>query len=573
MESAGRVVGGGRYRLLGQLGAGGMGTVWRAEDTLLGRQVAIKEVTFPAGVSPEEAEVLRERTRREARAAGRLSHPNAVTVFDVLEEDGRPWLVMELVESRTLAQAVAQDGPLPAGRAAQVGLALLGALEAAHARGILHRDVKPSNVLLAPAGAGQPERVVLTDFGIATSADDPSLTSSGLLLGSPGYIAPERAGGQTPGPASDLWSLGATLFTAVEGRPPFDAGEPLLTVTAVLTGNHAPYALAGPLVPALDGLLEKDPGRRLDAAGARAALQSAAREPAPPQRTLPLPAADPPTQAGATQAGHTAALDLGEVRREAARGAPPAWPARPVRTTAPPAALPVRRRRTPALLGAGALVLALLAGGAVALARGTGGNDPATAAAQPNPTTAAPSPPTAPPPAGSTSPPATPRASSPATPRSAAPTPQATTPAAGSPDLPAGWTTHSSGGWTAAVPASYAVRSFGGFPEYRDPATGRTLRVSTGTGRPDAVADREQQARSFAGDHPDYRQIRIEAADYRGYPAADWEFTYEGLHVFNRVFVVNGRGHSLWWQTRQADFAASRADLERVLATFRPAGS
>ncbi|MCW2622752.1 MAG: serine/threonine protein kinase, partial [Frankiales bacterium] len=315
MDPGGRLVGE-RYRLLGHLGAGGMGTVWRAQDTLLGREVAVKEVTFPPGTRPEEAEVLRERTRREARSAARLSHPNAVTVFDVVEEDGRPWLVLELVEARTLAQAVAEDGPMTPARAALMGLAVLGALEAAHAEGILHRDVKPSNVLLAPAQAGQPERAVLTDFGIATNAGDPSLTSSGLLLGSPAYISPERASGKAPGPASDLWSLGATLFTAVEGRPPYDNGDPLLTVTAVIAGEHAPYALAGPLVPVLDGLLEKDPGRRLDARRAREQLQAVVDQAGAFTRTASTPA---PVAGSAQGLGaRTAALSLGAVREEVA---------------------------------------------------------------------------------------------------------------------------------------------------------------------------------------------------------------------------------------------------------------
>src|ERR671921_437425 len=201
-----------------------MGTVWRATDEVLGREVAVKEVVFPHGVSDRDRDVLRERTRREARAAARLDHPSAVTVYDVVEQDGSPYLVMELVEARTLSEVVRTDGPLSPQATAHVGLALLGALETAHRQGIVHRDVKPGNVMVRDDG-----RVVLTDFGIATSTGDSSLTSTGLLLGSPAYIAPERARGGSPEPASDLWSLGATLFTAVEGRPPFAGDEPILT--------------------------------------------------------------------------------------------------------------------------------------------------------------------------------------------------------------------------------------------------------------------------------------------------------------------------------------------------------
>ncbi|MDP9408546.1 MAG: serine/threonine protein kinase, partial [Actinomycetota bacterium] len=197
----GRLVGG-RYRLDRPLGRGAMGTVWRGHDTRLGRDVAVKEVVLPPSLPEGERRVLRERTLREARVTARLRHPSAVAVYDVVETDGRPCLVMELVEARTLAEVVRDTGPLPPAETARVGLALLGALEAAHDAGVLHRDVKPGNVLLTRNG-----RVVLSDFGIATSVDDVRVTSTGLLLGSPAYMAPERARGRTPGPPSDLWSL------------------------------------------------------------------------------------------------------------------------------------------------------------------------------------------------------------------------------------------------------------------------------------------------------------------------------------------------------------------------------
>ena len=231
----------GRYRLVAPLGTGGMGTVWRAQDELLHREVAVKEVVLPPGLPEEEQEQLRERTRREARAAARLASPHAVTVYDVVEEDGKPFLVMELVEAPTLSHVVREQGPLPPAQVARIGLDLLSALESAHEVGIVHRDVKPSNVLVCPDG-----RVVLSDFGIARSTGDASLTSTGLVLGSPAYIAPERARGEVPGPASDLWSLGATLYTAVEGRPPYDTGNALTTLTAVVSGDPEPCARPSP---------------------------------------------------------------------------------------------------------------------------------------------------------------------------------------------------------------------------------------------------------------------------------------------------------------------------------------
>src|SRR5437763_2688153 len=195
---------------------------------------------------------------REARAAARLDHPCAVRVFDVCDDDGHPFIVMELLSGRTLSDIVHEDGPIAPAEAAEIGLCLLDALQAAHDAGIVHRDVKPGNVMVRGEG-----RVTLTDFGIASTAGDPSITSTGLLLGSPAYIAPERARGGSPQPPSDLWSLGATLYTAVEGRPPFDHRDPVATLTAVVTDDPAPCRLAGPaLGPLLQRLLDKDPARR-----------------------------------------------------------------------------------------------------------------------------------------------------------------------------------------------------------------------------------------------------------------------------------------------------------------------
>src|SRR5947209_2921105 len=209
----------GRYRLGERLGRGGMGVVWAARDELLARPVAVKEVKLPASVDPEERELLRQRTLREARTAARLDHPCAVRMFDVCEEDEQAYLVMELIEGRTLSDVIRDEGPVAPARAAEIGVCLLDALTAAHAAGIVHRDVKPGNVLVRPDG-----RVTLTDFGIASTSDDPSITSTGLLLGSPAYIAPERARGGAPEPMSDLWSLAATLYTSVEGPPPYAPG-------------------------------------------------------------------------------------------------------------------------------------------------------------------------------------------------------------------------------------------------------------------------------------------------------------------------------------------------------------
>ncbi|MFE5759605.1 serine/threonine-protein kinase [Streptomyces massasporeus] len=282
----------GRYRLGKVLGRGGMGTVWRAEDETLGRTVAVKELRFPTNIDQEEKRRLITRTLREAKAIARIRNNSAVTVFDVVQEDDRPWIVMELVEGKSLAEVIREDGLLEPKRAAEVGLAVLDVLRSAHREGILHRDVKPSNVLISDDG-----RVVLTDFGIAQVEGDPSITSTGMLVGAPSYISPERARGHKPGPAADLWSLGGLLYAAVEGAPPYDKGSAIATLTAVMTEPLEEPKNAGPLKDVIHGLLTKDPAQRLDDAGARAMLNSVLHAPEKPEpepmdatKVVPLPA-------------------------------------------------------------------------------------------------------------------------------------------------------------------------------------------------------------------------------------------------------------------------------------------
>src|SRR5262247_278393 len=245
-----------------------MGTVWRATDTLLSRDVAVKEVILPPTMPQSEQDALCERTLREARAAAALSHPSVVQVYDVVTDAGRPWIVMELLEARSLADMVIDDGPLAPRAVAKIGIAMLGALEVAHAAGVLHRDVKPANVLICADG-----RCVLTDFGVARMPTDIQLTTPGMVLGSPHFISPERAMGGAFGPPSDLFSLGVTLYTAVEGRPPFDRGDPFETMRAVVEEAPRPARLAGPLQPVILGLLEKEPARRWPVDRARGALR------------------------------------------------------------------------------------------------------------------------------------------------------------------------------------------------------------------------------------------------------------------------------------------------------------
>ncbi|MER6676489.1 serine/threonine-protein kinase [Streptomyces sp. NPDC000983] len=274
----------GRYRLLSKLGHGGMGTVWRAKDETVDREVAVKEPRIPDHLPERERANAFERMRREARAAARLDHPSVVNVHDVAVVDGQPWIVMELVQGRSLGSAL-QEGTLGARDAARVGLEVLGALEAAHAAGILHRDVKPDNVLL-----GRHDRVVLTDFGIAQIEGETNLTDTGGFVGSPEYIAPERVLGQRPGPASDLWSLGVVLYAATEGVSPFRRSNTPATLQSVLNATPAaPASAQGPLAEVITGLLQKDPARRPNAAQTRALLEAAANPPAlAPTQVVPF---------------------------------------------------------------------------------------------------------------------------------------------------------------------------------------------------------------------------------------------------------------------------------------------
>ena len=349
----GRVIAG-RYNLQHPIGRGAMGVVWRARDQILDRDVAVKEVVISSLLGEEERRNAYQRTLREARTAARLSHRGLVAVYDVAEEDGRPWIVMELVPSRSLDQVLTVEGRLPALRVARIGQQLLSALAAAHIAGVLHRDVKPSNVLIATdrTGTGWDERAVLTDFGIAQFEGDPRLTQTGMVMGSPGFTAPERIRGGDATPASDLWSLGATLYAAVEGRGPYEQRGGAITTMSAIINEDAPVAAhAGRLAPVIAALLRRDPSARPTAPAAARMfayvlpLLSAA-EPEPPAP------AHPPT--AASQARPSAsAIAPGRRRRPRARvqilgSAKPdrlaSWPPPPRRPRSPRPRPPSRRQ-------------------------------------------------------------------------------------------------------------------------------------------------------------------------------------------------------------------------------------
>jgi serine/threonine protein kinase len=352
----------GRYRLLSPLGEGGMGTVWRARDEVLQREVAVKEVRAPAGLPAHEVERMYARLEREAWAAARISNRNVVTVYDVATEDGRPWIVMELVRGIALSDLLDAEGPLPPQRAAHIGAEVLSALRAAHEAGVLHRDVKPGNVLMANDG-----RVVLTDFGIAMVEGSSALTMTGEVIGSPEFLAPERALGRTPGPESDLWSLGVLLYAAVEGNSPFRQNTPLSTLRAIVDEPLRLPHHAGPLEPVIEGLLLKDPAERLSAEQAEHELRVVAAGGTLPARVL----------------GPASPDLLNAEALTAFTQPPPGPPPSPHQFGPPPDTLPAtstrqepdRNRRAAAVLIAGLVVLALaLAGLTYALMNRDGGN-------------------------------------------------------------------------------------------------------------------------------------------------------------------------------------------------------
>ena len=528
----------GRYQLTEKVCAGGMGVVWRGYDELLRRQVAVKELHFPPHMDDEERERLARHTLREARAVAAVDDPSAVRVFDIVEQDGRPWIVMEYLDGSTLTDVIRERGPLPMAEVIHIGQALLNALEAAHAAGVLHRDVKPSNVMIAPDG-----RVALTDFGIATSldgeGDHADTTTSGVIVGSPAYMSPERARGEPPTAASDLWSLGATLWTAAEGRPPFEGPTGLATMTAVATEPAPPCdRCAGPLGDLLARLMDRDPAARPPLDAVRREL--AALVDTAPSRPV---AAEPyPTERLPVAFDRTTALDPIVEAPVAPPVAPRAEPVGPPRDGR-------RDRRR----GVGWLVAALV--GLVVVAAvlatvvlgGKGGSGPSAGKASP-------------------------RASASEHSRS----PSAGSSAAG---LPQGWHRYrnSSLGWTIGVPPGWQVSDGGDTATFTDPAGGRYVKVDTRyPAGPSAIGAWRDQERSFRSSHSGYSRIRLENVDYGGYrDAADWEFTYTSgavtLHALDRAFITDAnRGYAIYFQTHDGQWSSSDGVLQGLLSSFRP---
>lgn len=567
-----------RYRLVRPLGAGGMGRVYLGYDEVLRRDVAVKEVVPPPGLTAAEQDMSATRSLREARAIARLNHPNVVRIYDVVVKEPWPWIVMEYVPSRSLHQAVVEDGPLAPGEVARIGLAVLAALGAAHRAGVVHRDVKPSNVLLSGP------RVVLTDWGLATMEGDATVTRSGMIIGSPAYIAPERAREGVSDLSTDLWSLGATLYAAVEGRAPFERSSAIATLTALATEDLEAPRRAGRLRPALVGLLRKDPGARVGPQEAERLLRKALDrvEPTqalpwrtPRQRTpvkVPVPSEpEVPAAEPATAGPSSAEPPSAEPASVGAAIAGPAT-AEPTPTVEEPIpALPFRFRPDRRTILFGLLGIVLV----VALAVGTGLY--LTARHAPTPRATPPAAPTgglASLPSASTGPSSTAPSSN--VPPSTAPV-AASAPAAGGTALPSGWHPYTDPtGFTVAVPDGWSTFTRDGIVYFKEPGGRRLLGIDqTDKPKMDPVADwRAQEAyRVGHGDFPGYEPLGIRHVDFH-VTAADWEFRYDDhgvrTHVINRGAVFNDhQAYGFYWSTPEDQWQDNLAGFQLIMQTFQ----
>lgn len=528
----------GRYRLGETIGRGGMGKVWRAHDEVLHRTVAVKELTAGQYVSEADRVVLHARTQKEARAAARITHPAVVTVHDVLEHDDRPWIVMQYVDGSSLADTVksAPDGRISPREAARIGLHVLGALSAAHAAGVLHRDVKPGNVLLARDG-----RVLLTDFGIAAIEGDSTITRTGELVGSIDYLAPERVRGADPGPASDLWALGATLYTAVQGESPFRRSSPISTMQAVVTEEAGDAAHAGPLAPVITALLRKDPADRPTAAELERMLLEAmeGRTPTAAQAFVPTRSVTPEElREVADGIAHRPGQGTGDT---ATAPAPPHGAATTVRAGG-------ARWRRAAMVVLLAAAVGAGAGFAVMRYADRAGRTTTNIAAEPYPS---------------------------ATRATAAPVPGG---------VPEGWErVEDPLGFSLVVPVGWKRQMDGDQIDYT-PDNGRhRIRVSVDDS-PDFenpymhMLDVEKSLRERL---PEYRRVRLDQNTFRDQlESCLWEFTwYEKRthpgkrHAIDQVYYTDdGTEYALYMSSPEEDWATTREQFDIVLRHWRPAG-
>ncbi|QPP05571.1 serine/threonine protein kinase [Streptomyces bathyalis] len=518
----------GRYQLSRQLGRGGMGTVWLAGDTLLDRHVAVKKLHVPPHLDDDERTRLYERTRREARSAARISHPGVIVVHDVVEEDGLPCIVMEYVPSRSLSDVLREDGPLAPEAAARTGVAMASALRAAHAAGVLHRDVKPANVLLSRDA----ERIVLTDFGIAAASGTTTLTRTGEFVGSINYAAPERMQGGESGPAADAWALGATLYEAVEGIAPFHRNTWVETAYATASEPPRPMEQAGALGELIEALLAKEPADR-------PTLQQAEEWLAGATGTVALPQGAPWNEREQTAAGP---------RQNGAQEPTPPPASTPVAPPAPaPASAVPRRRRSRAAAWAVCAVVAVaaVAGGGWWLKREAGGSEGGPGKPGPSASHSGPSqsqPPPRPPVADGYQ--------------------RVKEDLGFSVDVPEGWTRQDR-------PGGQEIDFLGG-------PSGRTdLKFSVldfaGNSPLKHWRRLEPEVRAKS---PGYRNLRMNATTYQGRKAAIWEYTWQGrartYHAVDLGFGEEGQQHyALYLSAPDAEWGAAKKHFDTAVKTFR----
>nr|WP_094221213.1 serine/threonine-protein kinase [Streptomyces diastatochromogenes] len=545
-----------RYRLVESIGQGGMGRVWRAVDEILDRLVAVKEIRVD-GHAAEDSRTHRERTLREARATARIDHPNVVRVYDVVDEGQRLWIVMELIPGRSLERIMTEQGPLSPRETAGIGLGLVAALRQVHAGGVLHRDIKPGNVLVE-SGAG---RVVLTDFGIAAIQDAKALTMVGMLVGSPDYMAPERISGRRQGPPSDLWSLGATLSAALAGNSPFSRDTTLATLHAVLYEEPRLPPSAGPLSDLLAALLAKDPSARPGLAEVEQALRAVVYPPVPtvPFRSEPVQptetsgrvgngglGAEPPGAAEGAPAGE----GPGGGSSDEFGGAPPEPAAEPEPTAEPETAVGPHPRRTAllAVLGVVAVgvVVAVLAATSGGGGRREGAGGGTTVASSPTASSAA---------SAAVSPTVSPTVDGTSRPHS--PPPGARTEAGGFAWVPPK-------GWRRDVKTGAEVH-------YTSPDARQELVGKSSLARGDLL-DTWKRSEKDAQQGRDYVKIRLAETRFQGYPAVVWEYTFtlKGTPWHARLlgFDADGKSYQIntWYQPAIEGQAISLYD--RVKDTF-----
>ncbi|MEU6662172.1 serine/threonine-protein kinase [Streptomyces sp. NPDC046821] len=536
----------GRYRLGDSIGRGGMGRVWRAHDEVLHRTVAVKELTAAQYVQEADRAVLLTRTQTEARAAARINHPAVVTVHDVLEHDDRPWIVMELVEGPSLADALKDHGRIQPREAARIGLWTLRALRAAHAAGVLHRDVKPGNVLLARDG-----RVLLTDFGIAQVEGDSTITRTGEIVGSVDYLAPERVSGAAPGPASDLWALGATLYTAVEGKSPFRRTSPISTMQAVVEEEPGDLTSADVLEPVIQALLRKDPAARPSADEAEAMLCEAAegRRPHAAQAYVP------------TQV-HVATATV-RPDRATAVGVPQPMTPGSMTPAAPyaPAAPAARRSRWPRVVAV--CLAAALVGGAAAFAANHYLNDgsPSKGSAAPGPS---PDP----------SPDPTPGSSKGSGHTSASPK---------SGNIPDGWVRRDDPeGFSLMLPADWTRRQDGSQIDYTPDGGKHFVRIAVDKSPdwPDSYQHQLDLERQVRTKLPGYARVSLQANNFRDREGSLWEFTWTAgdqdstsgpRRAIEQTYVDNdGTEYAIYLSVPAADWTEARSQFDAILRGWQP---